>query len=158
MKGRNTSTTETSTQPGTETQTQGEPEAPNSLKDLLTSASAQKCTFVSNESGTTSEGTVYVSGGKVRTDSKITTSGKTTTTSIFTDGKTLYMWGDQLGTQGIKITIEASETATPAPGATTATDLSKPMNFNCSAWVVDSAMFELPSGVTFSEGFNIPGM
>lgn len=148
----------TGTETSTQTETQTEPSAPNSLKDLLTSANAQKCTFSSTEGQATTEGTVYVANKQVRGDFKTTESGKTPSTSnLMTDGKVLYLWGSELGTSGIKLTIEASEEATSSASGGTA-DLNKPMDFNCSAWVVDSSVFELPAGVNFTEGFNIPTM
>lgn len=141
-----------------ETQTETQTSTSSSLKDLLASGTAKKCTFSSTQSGTASEGTVYVSGGRVRGDFKTTASGQAPMTmSMITDGKTIHMWGDQLGKQGIKITVDEKAT-TPAAGGGSPTDLNSPVNMNCSAWIVQSSMFDLPAGVTFTEGFTPPTM
>lgn len=157
MNKKSTPDEETQMPSGSQNETQGESKTPGSLKDLLTSSIAQKCTYSQTDNGLTSEGTVYVSGGKVRSDFRSTTSGKTMATSMITDGKTIYLWGDQLGNAGIKMTIDQSASTTTT-GTDSTADLNKPMNFNCSAWVVNSSYFEAPANVTFTEGFKLPGM
>ena len=49
-----------------------------SLKDLMMAGVAQKCTFKSTVEGATSEGTTYISGGKMRGDFSTVVDGKAT--------------------------------------------------------------------------------
>lgn len=126
---------------------------PGSLKDLLTLGTAQTCTF--NNQG--SAGKVYVSGGKVRGDFDTTTESTTTKSHMIIDGNTSYIWMDGQ-TTGFKMSFNPDQTPSATASTQTSTGSFDPradMNYECSAWVVDSSMFALPSGVTFQE-FNIP--
>lgn len=120
----------------------------SSLKDLISKGLAQSCTFSSGGSS----GTVYVSGGKVRTDYDTTVDGKVTTSHMIVDGNTSYIWTEGQAT-GFKMTFEASGTpsaeTTNAPAAG-GFDSSANMNYKCKTWAVDASQFALPAGVQFT--------
>lgn len=126
-----------------------------SLKDLLSSGIAQKCTYSMSDENGTSEGTSYISGGKVRGDFSVVASGKTTKTHMISDGKTSWIWTDG-ETTGFKMTVEEP---TGTPGTTTpqegsiqsGTDWDQSYDYNCSAWVADGALFTPPSTVKFTD-------
>lgn len=126
----------------------------SSLKDLIMKGIPQSCTF----SGEGNEGSVFVSGKKVRGDFNTTTEGKMTTSHMIIDGNTSYMWMDDQK-EGFKMSFDTSaENATPAPGETTSGesfDANANMDYKCSPWLEDSSKFALPSGVTFTS-FAIP--
>ncbi|HET7099481.1 MAG TPA: hypothetical protein VFI61_04595 [Patescibacteria group bacterium] len=123
-----------------------------SLKDLLTSGVAQKCTYSTTTDNMTSSGTTYISNGKVRGDFSSTVSGKTTASHMIVDGKTNYIWTDGTKT-GFKTTVEDSTTTTNTSGNTSGEfgDLNQKSDYKCSAWVVDSSYFTPPADVAFSD-------
>ena len=122
---------------------------PASLKDLLTKGVAQTCTY-SSDSG---RGTVYVSGGKVRGDFDVTADGQTSKSHMIVMDNTSYIWTDGQKA-GFKTSFDASATPVAGANGSTATksgfDPSSMADYKCGTWVVDSSMFALPSGVTFS--------
>jgi len=127
-----------------------------SLKDLLSSGVAQKCTFsTTNESGV-SEGTSYVSGGKVRGDFTTTVSGKTTKSHMISDGKSSYIWNDEDKT-GFKMTIDETTQADVTKDSDTPTsiktegDLDQKADYKCSKWIVDGSYFTPPSNISFTD-------
>ena len=128
-----------------------------SLKDLLSSGVAQKCTFSTTDESGVSEGTTYVAGGKVRGDFTTTASGKKTASHTIVDGKTSYIWTDG-EKNGFKMTVEETEAGAedkdaPVPQETSVqeTDLNQKTDYKCSAWVPDSSLFVPPTNVTFTD-------
>jgi hypothetical protein len=129
-------------------------DSPKSLKDLLSSGVAQKCTFSNKEDSNSSEGTTYVSGGKVRGDFTTVTSNKTVKSHMISDGTTSYIWTDGEKT-GFKMTVTKSddETETSPVDKTSeeSVDLNQKADYKCSAWVVDGSFFTPPSDVKFTD-------
>ncbi len=126
-----------------------------SLKDLLSSGAAQKCTFSQTSDSGTSEGTTYVSGGKVRGDFTTTSSGKTMTSHMISDGKTSYIWTEGEKT-GFKMTAtDASPSTVQKDSAdnpvNSQADLDQKADYKCSSWIVDGSVFTPPSNVTFTD-------
>lgn len=138
--------------PGTSSESGGM----KSLKDLLSAGVAQKCTFATTSESGSSEGTTYVSGGKVRGDFTTTTSGKTTISHMISDGKTSYVWteGEK---NGFKMTIPESTTEPSTGNADSSTstsseaDLNQKADYKCSGWVADTSYFTPPANVTFTD-------
>lgn len=126
----------------------------SSLKDLISKGIAQTCTF----NGDNSQGTIYVSGTKVRGDFDATVNNQVTKSHMIVTDNTSYIWMDGQKT-GFKMSFDPN--ATPATGSGSATstsgafDASANMNYKCSSWLVDASMFTLPTGVTFSS-FSVP--
>jgi hypothetical protein len=126
-----------------------------SLKGLIAAGKAVTCTFSDN--GNT--GTVYAAGGKAQTDMTTSSNGQTITAHTLIDGQTSYTWMDGQ-TTGFKTTLTASAQAKPSSqGNGQKVDPDKAMNYNCSAWTVDSNKFIVPVNVQFMEfgSFKIPG-
>lgn len=140
------STSQASTQSANQTQ-------PASLKEILAAGIAQTCTFSSD----TTQGTVAVSGGKVRGDFNTTVDGKVTQSHMIVDGTTSYIWTDGQ-TTGFKMAFNPETSAQPAAsGAAPAGGLNanQNMNYSCNPGVADSSIFNLPAGINFME-FAIP--
>jgi hypothetical protein len=93
-----------------------------------------------------------VSGGKSRGDFTATVNGKAMGSHMIMDGKTSYIWTDGQ-TQGFKMSVDAAATATAKDQAAAqqSFDANKKLNYSCSAWSADSAMFSLPAGVQFTD-------
>lgn len=135
----------------------GTSSGPKSLKDLLSAGVAQKCTFSSTSESGSSEGTTYISGGKVRGDFTTVASGKTMVSHMISDGKTSYIWTDG-EKNGFKMTVSDQPTATGAKtdytgGSSTnsAADLNQQADYKCSGWVTDGSYFTPPTTVTFTD-------
>jgi len=130
--------------------------SPKSLKDLLMSGVAQKCTFSSTTESGSSDGTTYIASGKVRGDFSMTTNSKTTKSHMIVDNKTSYIWTDGQ-TTGFKTTIPDETAATPSSQTTNTTvnnstaSFDQKTDYKCEAWNVDQSLFALPTGVTFKD-------
>ena len=129
-----------------------------SLKDLISSGVAQKCTYSTKDDSISSEGVTYISGGKVRGDFTTVSDGKTTASHMITDGKTNYIWTEGEKT-GLKMTI-TDTVSTPAPvteenGSYSGSNLDQKFDYKCSTWIADQSMFTPPTSVTFTDFSNM---
>lgn len=138
-----------------ESMQQDKGEQAGTLKDLFTMTTSQTCTFA-NTDGTSATGTVYVSGGKVRGDFSTSASGEAQQAMhMIVKDQTSYLWGDALQGKGIKMAfadMEAPADATkPSSQQSTSLNTNQAVKYSCKPWVVDASVFELPSGVEFSD-------
>lgn len=123
-----------------------------SLVDILALNQNLRCGFnVKGSTGGGSEGTFYVSNGKVRGDFTVTSKdGKEEKMSMIRDGDTNYIWGSSLPTGGIKMTLaldemSANDQASQYVNPTQKTD------YNCITWNVDASLFTPPANVKFTD-------
>ncbi|PIR79973.1 MAG: hypothetical protein COU25_02385, partial [Candidatus Levybacteria bacterium CG10_big_fil_rev_8_21_14_0_10_35_13] len=142
--------TQTQTSATNEAETTTENSAMSSLLDLVTSGKTTQCNFsVQSEAGTT-EGTVYISGEKMRGDIETTTeNGKTTQMYMIRDGDMYYMWGGELP-GGIKMTFDVDELKTNTQ-ANQYVDLNSKTDYSCSDWAADASKFTPPPNVKFTD-------
>jgi len=125
-----------------------------SLKDLLASNVAQKCSYSDTYGSTAISGTSYLSGGKVRGDFSTTAeNGQVSSGHMIYDGKFSYVWIDGT-TSGFKMAIDTSSNTT-ANANQQGLDMNKAMDYDCGIWVTDQSQFTPPDGVTFTE-YNMP--
>jgi hypothetical protein len=134
----NSSTAESATQASVETA---------SIKSLIESGRNRMCTFKTVESGTESEGTVYVADGKMRGDFAIQAGTTSMISHMIHDGSTGFVWTDGQAT-GFKIAIDTNEISAQQDKYL---DPNKNLEFNCEAWSQDSFKFKLPSDIAFNE-------
>lgn len=120
-----------------------------SLLELLSKGGNQRCTFTTSTEKGMTEGTVYVSGEKMRGDIKTTVDGKTEEISMIRDGDTNYMWGTSLK-MGIKMTISLDEFASSDQAGQFVSPDQK-FDYNCAPWTTDNSLFTPPSNVKFTE-------
>ena len=118
-------------------------DAPSSLRDLMSFANNQECSFTDDESA--SSGTVYAGDGKVRGDFNSTVDGTTTVSHVYSDGTDMYVWFDG-GEGGFRGNLDDIQQASAQfEGSDTKTlDPDKQVDFSCQSWTVDSSRFELP--------------
>ena len=140
---------------GSEGVQQSQGEQGGTLKDLFAMTTSQTCTFT-NTDGDSATGTVYVSGGKVRSDfSTATSEGAEQAMHMIVKDQTSYLWGDALQGKGIKMAfanMEApTDTTKPASQQSTSLNTNQAVKYSCKPWVVDASVFELPTGVEFSD-------
>ncbi len=130
---------------GTATTTQST--SKQSLKALLSATTPQKCTFTEAVENSTSNGTVYIAGGKMRGDFTSVAYGKTIVSHMVMVDSTSYMWTDE--GQGFKMAFDASQ-STSASGQQ-GMDVNKELEYQCMPWTVDASVFVLPSTITFKD-------
>lgn len=135
--GKNTNTSQNKT---------SESNSPKSLKDILSLGIAQKCTY--------DGGVIYINGSKFRGDFESISQEKTVKSHMIVDNNTSYVWTEG-STAGIKMAFENSDIkegkSVESGNQNTNFDASAPLNYSCSAWIVDGSYFELPKGVAFSD-------
>ncbi len=119
-----------------------------SIKSLFSAGKSVTCTVTYPDNG--GGGTMYIADKKMRGDfSTKDSGGKQIESHMILDGDTSYSW---MGTQGVKMKIDASVAASPATGTTQqAADLDKQQDMNCSSWSVDNSKFAIPADVKFMD-------
>lgn len=139
----------TSSEPSTaqlQTTTEGNTQSPKSLRDLMTLANNQTCTFTDADSQ--SQGAVYVGGGKVRGDFSGETGATVQNTHMIYDGTDVYVWFDG-AKEGFKgnldsLTQASSQTGT-ADTSSKSLDPDKQVDYQCVPWTVEASKFQLPN-------------
>ena len=123
-----------------------ETNSPKTLKDLLGMGIAQKCTY--------DGGTIYITGSKLRGDFESISQEKVIKSHMIVDNNVSYIWTEG-ETSGIKMAFDDSdfkdEGTTDNTTENVGFDPSAPLNYSCSAWIVDGSYFELPKGVNFTD-------
>jgi hypothetical protein len=115
---------------------------PKSLRELMTSAQNQECSFTDTETG--SNGNVYIGVGQVRGDFNSISNGSTVGSHIISTGEDVYVWMD--GQQnGFKISLSALSNTGLQDASTKAVDPDKKVDYSCNSWTVDSSKFALPT-------------
>ncbi len=142
-----------------------------SLRELIAGGQSQKCTFTNTVENSTSEGTVYLSGNKMRGDftSRVTTPVvKTVASHMITDGTEMRVWTDGEA-MGFLMDISAQTDVKTGDTPTTETSYESPVDlddtdtsYNCEPWRADASLFVPPASVKFQsmadmmKGMNIP--
>lgn len=122
-----------------------------SLFDLASRDGSWKCTWTTTTDDATMTGTVFVDGGKFKSEAEIKGAGTSLTADTIGDGTYVYSWSSMMPTTGFKFRIPEGTTASPEGSATQSEGLSEMYDYTCEPWNADSAAFALPSGVTFTE-------
>lgn len=113
-----------------------------SMQDLAARGGEWKCTVASNTNGTASQGTVYVSGNKMRAD--FTVSGYEA--HMISDGSYSYSWSSA-APQGVKVKVAQGASAGPASGQ--GVDTNTAYSYNCAPATAEAALFVPPTTVNF---------
>jgi hypothetical protein len=97
------------------------------------------------------QGTVYLDGGKIRGEYATKVQGMNIDTSVIVRDGFAYTWTSMMP-NGYKIAVNqtAGDTGAAASGAYSWND-KMIGDYNCVTWAVDQSKFTLPSGVTFQE-------
>jgi hypothetical protein len=147
------SRTQTAQAPGTGTNTntqtpQSQTAGPQSITDLFAAGKSQQCTFADDTSGAVTNGTIYVGGGKMRGDFMANANGTNVSSHMISDGTTAYTWMEGQST-GYKVIMSTGQGGATQNSA--AADANRKLDYKCSSWSVDSAKFNLPAGVNFTD-------
>lgn len=124
------------------------------LKDLLASGVAQKCTYSDKMDEVDVQGTSYMMNGKMRGDIDTTVNGKTIMMHMILDGKTMYNWMEDAKT-GLMMTVDTDKTEAQISGTAKVSqapvDINKVIDYKCEPWSADSSMFTPPTAVKFTD-------
>ncbi len=119
-----------------------------SIKDLLTSGQAQKCTYKDKMAEVDIEGTVYVAGGKMRSDYTSKTGGQTIIGHMVVSDNKSYIWTDGQS-MGMMMAFDPNKTPETAPTGSQSVDVNKLIDYNCSGWTTDNSVFTPPPNIKF---------
>lgn len=97
----------------------------------------------------TYDGTVYVSGQKMRMEFTSSVGDVSMKSNVINDGTQGYMWGSTAqGTMAIKFPIDATQTSDAQKQKF---NLDQNVNYNCKNWSVDESMFVPPADLKFMD-------
>lgn len=148
-KGNQTTTQENNSKPENADTTIEKSEAPTSLRELLSSGQSRRCTFSSTADDTVTDGTIFAASGKMRGDIATTTSEKTIMSHMIVRNNELYVWMDG-ETNGMTMAFDPNKIQDEETKQQTV-DLDETVDYQCSGWVGDPSLFEVPSSVTFTD-------
>jgi Tfp pilus assembly protein PilX len=120
-------------------------EAQGTIKALLTSGVSQECTFSTKQQATT-DGTAFLSDGKMRGDFTSTSQGQTINGHMIIASGYSYIWTD-LTKRGMKIALTEGQASGSAQSQ--GLDVNQTVSYSCKPWVSDASKFTLPADVTF---------
>lgn len=120
---------------------------------LLAKGVSQKCDFSYITSDTSSNGTFYFSGKKMRGDITSKANGKTSVFYLIRDGDTNYMWGTDLEA-GFKMTLKEEDLKTNQQFVQYFNSDQK-VDYKCAPWLVDNSKFTPSSSVKFTDLSNL---
>ncbi|MCR4324336.1 MAG: hypothetical protein NUV69_01465 [Candidatus Curtissbacteria bacterium] len=133
----------------TETTTPGSPEAQTQVKGTIAGLFGKNQTCTVKYPGQSTEGTIYVSGNKVRGDFTMTDpNGTEMHSSMINDSEYTYTWTPVMG-QGVKIKNSAATEQTQDQNQDF--DVNKEVDMKCSSWSPDNSKFTPPSDVQFMD-------
>lgn len=120
------------------------------FSEFIKTGGSYKCEVSQAMSDFENSGTMHIDGSKVRGDFTTVAEGMTVTTSLVVKDDYTYVWMN--GVNG----LPASGFKTKNQVDTSASggfrwDAETIGDYNCEAWVVDEAMFAIPSDITFQE-------
>ena len=113
---------------------------------LIALGSNLECSVTISQSGQQLEGTVFLSGGKMRSDFSTTQDTNTINASTINDGTNVYTWTN-MSTQGYKTT--AASTGVAGAGSHGGVDSTTAVKYSCKPWSPVAAKFTPPSNIKF---------
>jgi hypothetical protein len=118
-----------------------------SASEILKSGKDQKCTFTRKDANVESTGTVYFSKGKMHGEFDVAAQGQSFKASMTSDGTDVYTWSSMMP-QGVKTAVRSGAENDPNNQSY---DLDDMMDYDCTSWKADQAVFELPKDIKFME-------
>lgn len=130
-----------------------------SLKSLFGAGKNVTCTV--NNIDNQGNGTVYVTGNKIRGDFTSKIDGKTIENHFIQDKEFSYFWSSEME-EGIKMKADLgteetaiSDNKDTQVSSTETVDLNKEVDYKCSNWSVDNSKFIPPANIKFSDLSNL---
>jgi len=126
-----------------------------SLRDLLSTGIAQKCTWsITNEDGSVSTGEIVFKDQKFRQQAKVQVEGSTVISTVVSDGNDIYIWNDDNKTAGIKMKVEATTTTETSDGQNSSSqniDWDGQYDYNCTPATISESDLTAPADVKFTD-------
>jgi hypothetical protein len=119
-----------------------------SLKELIAKNIPQTCTYHMGENN----GTIYLSGGKMRGDFETTAENAPQKSHMIIDGQTTYIWSEG---QTIGYKLVSEETQNPVSGGI---DINQSYNYSCKPWIVNETVFTPPAEINFMNFGEMPNI
>jgi len=130
-----------------------------SLKNIISAGTAQKCTWSTKDTtGEVIEGTILTDGKKFKQTTIMSIGGKSTQSTVINDGEYLYTWTDEGSGTGFKVKMSDTAAVKNPAGVgqpTQTVDMDKQTNYNCSPATVSDADFSIPSDIKFVDMANL---
>ena len=123
----------------------------NSFIHLMSLGRTLECSFQFKDTATSSEGTGFFDGQKMRIDSMYRgTDGTTYTSNMIIDGTDMYVWATtEAGTFAMKMPVPVADSTLATKPNSEQLNPQDSVNYNCKSWKVDGSVFVPPSGLTF---------
>lgn len=141
---------DTSTEVAAENTPSEEPQTgEGTVQDLLNRTGSWECTVASSAGGTTTNGTAHIADGAIRGTFRSAIpqlGGMTITSNLLVREGYAYVW-TSLYPQGTKVALANA----PAESSeNNGISLSSAVSYTCTPWVVDTSLFTLPEGISFT--------
>jgi hypothetical protein len=121
-----------------------------SISKLLLSGKSLKCTLDEQmDEGNILSETLYISGKRFRTD-VLMSAMEGYEFHMISDGEWAYTW-NTMSNKGTKLNLDELKGVKPQNAGQNTADLEKESEFNCIPWVPSTSMFDLPSGIEFTD-------
>jgi len=135
----------------TNTDTNSVSKIKGSIFDLIKKEIPLKCTYTFNSGSAVANGTIFSSGGKMRSEYMVNIGGKEMRQVAVMDGSYVYSWtaNDPTIKQGMKIKINPDDqTGTKNDQVKS---MQEEMDYKCLPWLVDNSKFQVPTDITFTD-------
>ncbi len=121
------------------------------FSEFMKQGGAYKCTVTQTVATMTTNGTVYLYGAKVKANFAVSVAGQSIDTSMILRDGYSYTWTSNSPTKGFKTKIvNNAENNQTSPKGTYTWDGSQIGEYDCSPWIAENSMFEIPSTITFT--------
>lgn len=122
---------------------------PRSLRELMSFANNQTCTFTDDQGNS---GVVYVSDNKMRGDFQSSLNGENTESHMLINGNDMYLWFAD-NPEGFKTSLESVKDLQAEQGddEPKTVDIDKQVDYECQNWTVDQSVFQVPTDVKFTD-------
>jgi len=127
-----------------------------SMQDLIARGKSLKCTYKQSASDSDDEyeTVMYISGGNVKTETKIKTGeGKTGENDMVINKDWMYMW-NSFTPKGMKVDMSKMPEMDNVSDNDVNKDmasLAKNMDYKCRAWIPDNSKFKVPADIEFQD-------
>ena len=127
-----------------------------SMQDLMARGKSLKCAYKASSSNSDDEyeTVMYISGGNVKTETKIKTDeGKTEESNMIISKDWMYMWNSFTlkGTKTDMSKMPKMENVTDKDVNKDMANLAKKMDYKCRAWIPDNSKFKVPTNIQFED-------
>ncbi len=123
-----------------------------SFADRAKSGGSYKCIVTQNVGGAATQGTTYISGGMVRSETNTKVAGMSINASAIIRGGYSYTWTSAAPTTGFKAKVS---TGADTSGGSTSGQYSyngaQIGDYNCEPWATDLNMFVVPANIAFTD-------